>query len=497
MSIPRPRTDDELKDFLWQYLGVRLPDRSVCPGHSNPFAAFSDAYFARQPVTVWIASRGFGGKTFNMGSLAFAEAVTLRADVTLLGGSGEQSERVHEYLKDFWELPTAPVAALASDASAKRSKLVWGNKVLALTASNKSVSGPHPQRLRVDEVDLVDLPLLDQALGQPMTKRGVEAHVLLSSARYFSDGTLAELQKRAVEKNWGVHEWCWKECVEPHGWLLQSEIARQQNVVTAEMWKVQYDLQEPSPEGRAIDQSKVERMFVGPEIAYPTEEVPYTEFEPPVEGATYATGADWAGHGGHFVEIVTLRDDVFPMRVVAYERFRKRAAPYSIACYEKRLERYPGESAHDATGGGTYIHDFIEQPTLGFVMVGMRRKNLFVDYIVEIEHEGIVSPRIAPFYKQHKFCKNDDLFRVGGHPPDGFVAGALAHSCSAAATKPLRIVGAQAKKEIPRSLPQLPPVQVESPKPETQVEPPREPANAIERALGFLGSKGSSNGASR
>lgn len=492
LSIPKPRNDDELKEFLAQRLGVVLPSRSVCKGHSNPFAAFSDAFFAKTPVTIWIASRGFGGKTYNMGSLAFAEAVTLRADVTLLGGSGEQSERVHEYLKDFWERPNAPVAALASDASAKRSKLVWGNKVIALTASNKSVSGPHPQRLRVDEVDLVDMKLLDQALGQPMSKRGVDAHVLLSSARYFSDGTLSQLVKRASEKGWGVHEWCWKECVEPHGWLMRSEIERQRNVVTAEMWKVQYDLQEPSPEGRAIDPGKVERMFIGEEIVSTGENFAYREFEPPVEGATYATGADWA-RSRDFVEIVTLRDDVFPLRLVAYQRFRKRATPYIVAAFDAQVSRYPGVSANDATGGGTYLQDLLDEPSEAFVMVGMRRKNLFVDWIVSVEHEEIVSPKIKALYDQVKFCRNDDLFKVGGHPPDGVVAFSLAHHCSVAGTRPLRVGSQGARKEIPRSVPQLPPVIVQS----AAQEQANEPKTAIDRALGFLGSNGSNGNGSK
>lgn len=481
MSIPRPRTDDELKAFLANTLGIRLPCTSVCKGHSNPFAAFSDAFFAKTPVTLWIASRGFGGKTFNMGALAMAEALTLRADVTLLGGSGEQSERVHEYLKEFWELPNAPIAALASDASAKRSKLIWGNKVVALMASNKSVSGPHPQRLRVDEVDLVDMKLLDQALGQPMTKRGVEAHVLLSTARYFAEGTLSELVKRAAEKGWGIHEWCWREVVEPIGWLLKSEIARQRNVVTDAMWKVQYDLQEPSPEGRAIDVEKVERMFFGEPIPSETENFAYAEFEPPVEHASYATGADWA-RSRDFVEIVTLRDDVFPLRLVAYQRFRKRPTPYIIAAFEAQTTRYPGTSANDATGGGTYLQDLIEQPTEAFVMVGMRRKNLFVDYIVAIEHEEIVSPKIDVLYKQHKFCKNDDLWKPSGHPPDGFVAGSLAYHASSAATRPLRFGGTKYEASA-RSLPQLASTQVKS-------EPlEQEQKTGIERALGFLGKK--------
>ncbi len=440
LAIPRPRNPDELRDWLWRTLNVRFPDTQVCPNHSTPWRALCAAYFAETPVTIWKASRAFGGKTFEMSCLAFAEAVTLRADVTLLGGSGEQSQRVHEYMREHWKKPAAPVAALASDPASKRERLVWGNKVDALTASAKSVSGPHPQRLRVDEMDLVDIELLDQSLGQPMTKNGVTAHVLLSSAHYTADGTMTKMLERAAEKGWGVHEWCWRETMAPHGWLPEDEIARQRNVVTAAMWRIQYDMQEPTPEGRAIDPDKVERMFMGEEIPAQGKEFRYVEFEPPVEGASYATGADWA-RSSDFVEIVTLRDDVLPMRVVAYQRFTKMAAPYIIAAFERQTHRYPGESAHDATGGGTYLADFLDRggSVEDVVMVGMVRKNLFVDYIVAIEHEMIVSPRASTLYRQHKFCRNDDLFKVGGHPPDGVVAGSMAYKASN--RKPLNLLG--------------------------------------------------------
>jgi hypothetical protein len=57
----------------------------VCPGHSTPWRAFCDAYFARTPVQVWVASRGFGGKSFLLSLLGLVEALTLGADTNLLG----------------------------------------------------------------------------------------------------------------------------------------------------------------------------------------------------------------------------------------------------------------------------------------------------------------------------------------------------------------------------------------------------------------------------
>jgi hypothetical protein len=91
---PRPKNDAELKRYLMDTFAVTLPDTVVEAGHSTPFRAFSDAYFARSGVAVWKASRGFGGKSFLLSLLGAVEAETLGAEITVLGGSGEQATRV-------------------------------------------------------------------------------------------------------------------------------------------------------------------------------------------------------------------------------------------------------------------------------------------------------------------------------------------------------------------------------------------------------------------
>lgn len=441
LAIPRPETDEELEKVVFELLGVRFPKVQVCSGHSTPWAAFCDAYFARSPVSIWIASRGYGGKTFMAGALAWMEAVTLRASVNLLGGSGEQSRRVHDYLKTFWMSPTAPKAALASDATATRTRLVWGNTVNALTASMANVSGPHPQRLRCDEVDVMDLDILEQALGQPMTKAGVTAHTVLSSARYEADGTLTEMMKRGRERGWAVHEWCWRETVEPHGWTPMAEVERQKLVISDAMWLVQYENQEPSPEGRAIVTEKVEEMFVGPEFT--VGEGVEKHFEEPEEGAVYATGADWA-RDNHTTQIATLRVDVTPMRLVAYQWMRKRATPTMVAALNDRLLEYEGPAAHDKTGGGTYVADYIDDANIeDFIISGKSGKDLFANYVNAVEKGEVRAPRVANLYGEHKYVRNEDLFSHGadrGHPPDGVVAMALANHAAQWARVPVGLM---------------------------------------------------------
>ena len=95
-------TDDDLLAFVEETFGVRIPAVACCPEHVAPAQAFCDAYFSRASVAVWKASRGFGGKSTLLATLALTEAITLKADVTVLGGSAQQSERVLEAMTRLW-----------------------------------------------------------------------------------------------------------------------------------------------------------------------------------------------------------------------------------------------------------------------------------------------------------------------------------------------------------------------------------------------------------
>lgn len=173
-QIRPPTNEVELYNYVWRVLGVKIPTAQVCPNCVAPWTAFKAAYFAESPVQVWRASRS-GGKTFMLALLALTELLTLNAFVVLLGGSLEQSIRVHDYIngKDpsskgkFLESKSAPSWMLDGEPTATRTKLVAGGKLIALTASDKSVRGLHPSRLRLDECleRNSSIPVYDKTTG--------------------------------------------------------------------------------------------------------------------------------------------------------------------------------------------------------------------------------------------------------------------------------------------------------------------------------------------
>ncbi|HSD72458.1 MAG TPA: hypothetical protein VLE54_06695 [Thermoanaerobaculia bacterium] len=425
-------TDDELLFFTAVAFGVEFPAKSCCPEHTPPAKAFCDAYFARAPITIWKGSRGFSGKTFMLSTLAAVVAATLRCDVVLLGGSGQQSQRALEASTRIWNYPNAPRHVLAGDVGMTVIRLIYGNSITALTASQKSVRGGHSPRLRLDEVDEVDIKILDAALGQTMANERAAAQTVLSSTHQYPDGTMTAMLKRAAERNWPVYEWCYRETWESSGgWLPVSEVGRKQNEVTQAMWLAEYELQEPSPEGRAIDGEALKRMFDPALGVYDGKDGEYVEIEPPAKGGVYAHGADWA-RSKDFTVIVTLRRDCAPMRLVAFERMNRLPWPLMVAKLDQRIERFGGKTRHDGTGLGDVVDGYLEADRRNceaVILVGRARLDLFTKYIAAIERSEILAPMITYCEREHRYATNDDIYG-SGHVPDAFVAGALAYEAA-------------------------------------------------------------------
>jgi hypothetical protein len=101
---------------------------------------------------VW-ANRG-GGKTF-MGAVATALDLVFKPgiEVRVLGGSLEQSKRMHAHLRRLFGVPA--LAALVDGAiKERRLRLVNGSEVEMMAQSEASVRGTRVQKLRCDEVEL-------------------------------------------------------------------------------------------------------------------------------------------------------------------------------------------------------------------------------------------------------------------------------------------------------------------------------------------------------
>ena len=250
-------TEGTLKEFIRLAWGVTIPDIQVCKHHTTPWRAFADAYFARQPVTVWHGSRGFAGKSYTLAVLGLTEAVTLSADVNILGGSGAQSKRVLEHEMNLWNYEHAPRHLLLGDTTSSVTRLTNGAKIEALMASQASVRGPHPQKLLLDEIDEMDMSILEAAQGQPMSRNGITTQTVMSSTRQYRNGTMQKILERAHENKWGIYSWCWRETVQPRGWLKPEDVENKKLEITGRMWETEYENQEPSAAAAVFDNLEI------------------------------------------------------------------------------------------------------------------------------------------------------------------------------------------------------------------------------------------------
>lgn len=270
-DVQKPTNDHELQEWIRRNLGITVSDVQVCPHHVSPLKIVADAYFARHPRMVLYGSRGFAGKSILLAALSLTEAITLGAGVTLLGGSGEQSMRVHAYMNGedpampgtFWAHPNAPIWLRKDDPSKRETVLRNHGYLRALMASQKSVRGPHPQRLRGDEIDEMDPAIWDAAQGQPMATDEIPEQTLGSSTWQNPHGTMSAEMKAATEKGWPVYSLCWRESVAA-GWLTEEQVERKKASIPQYMWEIEYDLGRPTARGDRVYVSFDPMRNVGP-----------------------------------------------------------------------------------------------------------------------------------------------------------------------------------------------------------------------------------------
>lgn len=215
----RPRTKRDLRNYVKVFLGIDVPDRSICADHSSPmdylWHCFSADFGTRRAgsadAVVW-ANRG-GGKTKLAAVATLLDCVFKAAcQVRILGGSGEQSGRLYEYLTCF--LQNGFGQFLLGPVLKERCSFANGSRVEVLTQSHTSVRGQHIQKLRCDEVDLFDPDVLAAANFTTQSSAGITAAMETLSTMHRPYGLMQELVSSAQERGTPVFKWCMWEVIE-------------------------------------------------------------------------------------------------------------------------------------------------------------------------------------------------------------------------------------------------------------------------------------------
>lgn len=212
-----PRTEAQLARFVRVVLGLAVPVEPVVSGHQSPMEYLSAAFFEPgRDVVVW-ASRG-GGKTM-LGAAATLLDLLFKpgVQVRILGGSLEQSERMHRYLRQLADRPML-AGVLASQPTGRRLTLVNGSGAEVLAQSQRSVRGVRVHKLRCDEVEEFRPEVWDAA--QRVTRSGrcgeveVAGTIEALSTMHRPGGLMSELVDGGKAK---VVRWCALDVVERCG----------------------------------------------------------------------------------------------------------------------------------------------------------------------------------------------------------------------------------------------------------------------------------------
>lgn len=165
-----PGTPAALREFLRIALNLDVPDTPLVAGNDAPLAYLVHTFFEGRftphagagpharaspaDCVVW-ANRG-GGKTF-LGAVATLLDLVFKPgiEIRILGGSLEQSQRMHEHLRRLFELPCiAPI--VDGRITERRLALLNGSRAQVLAQSQTSVRGTRVQKVRCDEAELFE-----------------------------------------------------------------------------------------------------------------------------------------------------------------------------------------------------------------------------------------------------------------------------------------------------------------------------------------------------
>lgn len=324
-----------------------------------------------------------------LGTLALTEQVSLGAEVMILGGSSVQAKKVFEYISQkntrfedmFWQCKNAPKALQDIKGELmESSRIISGGLIRCMPASQTSIYGQRPSRLRIDEADVCDLELIDGAIpcAHPVHSKNIKEQILISSTHYNVDGTLTELISRAEKTNEEYRNKCIKEglpdpgpnCVIPvyqvcykdalsdiGGYLTPEQLDRMKSMVSPEVWRRQFENGEPSVEGAVFLGEDLDFMFdrelgeleglPGQEWTIDFNNINNKSFE------CFFTGADWGLRIDSTVFSTfacSSADDGIDYMVHWERPVKEMGIMGHVNKYDTILKTYQGPAAHDRHG---------------------------------------------------------------------------------------------------------------------------------------------------
>jgi len=207
---------EELHDFITIILGSHVPRLSVCPEHDAPFDFLADLFFEDVLNALVLANRN-GGKTWNFAIKNALDAVFKGVEIANIGAIQAQAEKCFKYTQDHFKEGTL-LNPFAIELLMKRSKIRtydgFISELQILPGTMAGTNSPHPEKANLDEIDLMDWKILQEAMSMPKSTKRARASLCLTSTRKSGSGPMQKLLDEAKTRDLKVYSWCIWEVIE-------------------------------------------------------------------------------------------------------------------------------------------------------------------------------------------------------------------------------------------------------------------------------------------
>jgi len=177
------KDEEVLHWYIWEFLGFDIPRVCTCKlynpdfdkldyPHCAPFDYVRDMFFEHVRNSIAFANRT-GGKTTNVAILNHLD-MTFKEDceVASAGAILMQADKVYRYflsfhkhdqLKELYEKDPTKSMTIYKNGSIQE----------VITGSMKGLNSPHPQKGRIDEVELMEWGVLQESLSMSVSKNDI------------------------------------------------------------------------------------------------------------------------------------------------------------------------------------------------------------------------------------------------------------------------------------------------------------------------------------
>ena len=218
------KNDEILWWYIWEFLGFKIPREDTCRKHNPdyesfdfphtaPFKYVSDMFFERVRSSIAFANRT-GGKTLDVAVLNHLDMkFKAGCEVASAGSTLDQADKVYRYFRSFHK---HHILEQLFETPPTKSKTIYRNSSIleVITGTVKGLNSPHPQKARIDEVELMDWHVLQEGMSMTVSSEAAMAQLTLLSTRKYDSGTFQRLLSEADEKGIKIYSWCIFEALE-------------------------------------------------------------------------------------------------------------------------------------------------------------------------------------------------------------------------------------------------------------------------------------------